>query len=739
MNGVLYTFDEFRTNIEEDPNGFITQVCLNVNNRVPSPKEMEAMARSYPVVSEVLAAAIKTNAELANAHIGLASIKFEYKLPSAPAWCDLVILGDGGGRKQVVIIELKDWYPNTSDQPGMCEGLVFHKGVQYEHPSDQVRGYAEYCKNFHSAVLDEKAEVTGCAFFSQKVNLAPYCEAPNGELVSGYRIFNHDNYTGLADVIAGKIERGDEAWAIKFVNGYYRQNRNILMQVSKSFDANSEERPFVLLNEQRTGFYTVMHLLDEAVHNSDQKQVIIVSGPPGSGKSAIALNLWSEAVKRYVANEEGEHPGNVVFVATSSSQNENWGMIFERYSDFRAASGLVRRSNDFNPGMTGGSMKKEYLPVFRNIDAEKYLRNDTSLKYEYYEDYLDYMIKNNLTKGYKDNLHFLSIVDEAHALINPLSEGFSTNKPSGWCMQMGPQAYHVIRESRVSVFLMDGEQSFRDNETTTVSDIMSLAWKLGAATKVIDLSGLQFRCAGSAEYVEWVGGLFSKNPVRNTSLWRDLFDFRVFDSTKEMEAELRAKQKDGRTVRLLSSFSVPWISGKTLNEMHTGSEDDYDFDFENEDGTRFRRHWNNPKRYDIFIQATEYSLMHDDPLCEVGCPYVARGFDFDYTGVLWLDDVVWRNGMWMLNLKNCVDRANTSSHSQAVKEQIALAKKRGRKRVSGDNLGLVPFISDDQPFTNAFAKTVLQAYRILLTRAVRGVCLYVKDKETRDHIRELLG
>ena len=35
-----------------------------------------------------------------------------------------------------------------------------------------------------------------------------------------------------------------------------------------------------------------------------------------------------------------------------------------------------------------------------------------------------------------------------------------------------------------------------------------------------------------------------------------------------------------------------------------------------------------------------------DPLCEVGCPYVVRGFDYDYVGVLWLSDLVWR-GRWV--------------------------------------------------------------------------------------------
>lgn len=92
--------------------------------------------------------------------------------------------------------------------------------------------------------------------------------------------------------------------------------------------------------------------------------------------------------------------------------------------------------------------------------------NENSLKYEYFEDYLKYMIEHDMTRNYKDNLHFLSVVDEAHALINPVADGFSSNKTAGWCFQMGPQVYHIIRESQVSIFFTDGKQSFRDNEST---------------------------------------------------------------------------------------------------------------------------------------------------------------------------------------------------------------------------------------------------------------------------------
>ena len=107
-------------------------------------------------------------------------------------------------------------------------------------------------------------------------------------------------------------------------------------------------------------------------------------------------------------------------------------------------------------------------------------------------------------------------------------------------------------------------------------------------------------------------------------------------------------------------------------------------------------------------------------------------------GLLWLDDVVWRKDKWMVDLSRTVDRANSCSLAQAKNEQIAIRRRKGYRGDAAKRIPLVPLEAEDMPMTKMFFRRVIQAYRILLTRAVRGVFIYIHDQETRAHVRELL-
>lgn len=298
-------------------------------------------------------------------------------------------------------------------------------------------------------------------------------------------------------------------------------------------------------------------------------------------------------------------------------------------------------------------------------------------------------------------------------------------------MHAGPQAWHIIRASRVSIFLMDGEQSYRDNETTTRDRIIDFAREQGVGeVEVISLADQQFRCGGSAEYVKWMEDVLRIDPLdrsptlswrRSESTPKGQFLFEVVDSPDDLDSALRSRISEGHSARLVANYARPWKT-KKVARPHDVAPEGRDFHIRLPGASPARywsRIWNYApdENYSLFIQRPEGTKIHDDPLCEVGCPYVVRGFDFDYLGLLWLGDLVRRGSVWQHQLPHI--------HESAWRKTIAAAKTRGRRAPTPEAI-------------ETLVRRLKRGYRILLSRAVRGVYVWAEDEETRDYLRSRL-
>ena len=706
---MILKVQDFCNYVSGNLNGFINTLA-SISRNV-SDREKNAWKRSFPAVSVVLRKAMDNNRSIGEAHIFSSHLFLEYQLPSASAWCDLVLIGKNETRNnQVLIVELKDWERNSVDSPGRLEGLIMHNGIEMQHPSDQVKGYTEYCRRFHSTIYEYRANVSGCVFFTQALDKKPYNSQPNSSLTTEFPVFNPDDNNELADYISDVIEGPDEKFANDFVKGYYMQDKNILTQVAKSF-ASTKNSPFVLLDEQRKGFNQIKASLSSRI--SDQKkQVIIVEGPPGSGKSALAANIWFHSAINYLNTRKGKSH-NIVFVTTSSSQRTNWEHTFKTYGENYNAGNLVIPANKFNPGVTSHKIP-ELKEHFFLIDPLKYKVNGNTLNRAHWKEYISYVEKESGQLKYFPNQHFISVVDEAHALIDPTLDNYKSNKHAGWVQQAGPHAYHIINASQVTIFFTDSKQSYRDNETTTTEAIISFANELGADVDFVNLEDMQFRCGGSKEYVEWVEGLFQEEPHLNAKQWRDKISVKIADSPFELDNLLKEQHQRGNTIRLLSSYSRKWVT-KSENTPHNLPKHKKDFFLvfhQNGSTKEYAKIWNYApsEDYTLFVMAPEGSEMNKDPLSEVGCPYVVRGFDYDYIGLLWLDDLVYRNGRWEIKLNNVSETALSST--------LADAKSTGN--------------------SDKLLHKIIQGYRILLTRSIKGTFIYCHDKETSEFLKKML-
>ena len=722
---MLMTVGEFRDYVRSDINGLITSVA-NMSRNV-SDSEKQELNASYIQVSKMFGKAIEVNPEFAKVNIGSSEMLLEYKLPSASAWCDLVLLGDdNSNHHQVMIVELKNWRKDSNDMPGTYEGSIIHNGKDELHPCEQVKGYTEYCRFFHSEIRPTD-EVNGCVYFTQKIDMSPYCGGPNAQLVADYPTYNaeYESTSKLANKITKKITKPNPDFASAFEHGVYKQDRNILKQVAENLGKLNDSlfgsmiSPFVLLEKQRSAYNHIMKEVKEVA--GKKKHVFIVKGNPGSGKSAIAANLWVDSAMRY------RDKGNIAFVTTSESQNHNWTEMFKG-SGIAGAQHMIVKASSFKPALQGidfNGLKN----AMRRRDAAKYINESGALRKEMYLDYIHYLLEHDYVKGYVENNNYLSIVDEAHAMVNPER---MVGMAMGWPIWAGPMAYHIIYCSQISVFFMDDKQGFRDRESTSVSDIKRFCEMLDVDCSELEIN-MQFRCSGSQDYIDWVDALCSPEQIRNYPLWKDQYLVDFVDYPSELDKWLRSKNTP--SVRLLSSYTRPWDShseGMRLDPMHE-RDADYDFNLEDKDGTVYQKYWNYGEDYAAFVQGVVRTKMHDDPLSEVGCPYVVRGFDYNFIGILWLEDLIWRNGQWIVDLNHNFETGTTNAKSAAVKELAGYWKKR---KIAKANMPM--YTIPGLPACDKLRETVFQAYRILLTRGIRGTVIYIKDEETRYYVKSLL-
>lgn len=278
------------------------------------------------------------------------------------------------------------------------------------------------------------------------------------------------------------------------------------------------------------------------------------------------------------------------------------------------------------------------------------------------------------------------ICDESHRIRESSNSRYTPLQKRSQQLQVE----ELIKASKVSVFFIDDQQVVRPGEVGSTKFIEESALLLGA-TVVREKLVAQFRCAGSDEYIDWIDNTLG---LRDTDVAEfDLsaaFDFRILDSPFELETEIRARVHSGATGRVSAGFCWKWSKpkdGALVNDVVIGD---------------YQRPWNaQPDATRLPAGVPKSNYWATDPLGidQIGCVYTAQGFEFDYIGVIWGTDLVYRSaqGGWV--------GQKTSSYDAQVK--------RARD--------------------GHFADLIKNTYRVLLTRGLKGCYVYFQDGETRDY------
>ena len=279
------------------------------------------------------------------------------------------------------------------------------------------------------------------------------------------------------------------------------------------------------------------------------------------------------------------------------------------------------------------------------------------------------------------------INDEAHRIKET-----STNRWTPASKRTGrPQVEELIDAARVPVFLLDEHQVVRPGERGTIAEIENAAVSMGCEIERVDLDG-QFRCGGSRLYETWVLrllGLEEGGPVA----WNgdESFTLDTETSPEALEDTLREYIRRGYQSRIAAGYCWDWSTPKT------------DFLFPDVQIGAWKRPWNNPKDSKVG-DAPGRPFWASDPagFDQVGCIYTAQGFEYDYSGVIFGPDLVWRKDKW-------VARREYSHDSQVKSAEPA-----------------------------DFERAIKNTYKVLLTRGMRGTLIHSTDPETQAHLESLI-
>lgn len=281
------------------------------------------------------------------------------------------------------------------------------------------------------------------------------------------------------------------------------------------------------------------------------------------------------------------------------------------------------------------------------------------------------------------------ICDEAHRI--------RTHSWNRWTKKRAddpdrPQIDELLSVSRVSVFFIDDLQAVRRNEIGDSEWIERLARERGAEVHDHRLE-IQFRCGGSDGFVRWLENTLAIRRTAN-ALWvgDPSFEFEIVDSPAELDSMVRARADEGHTARLVAGYCWPWSDPTDDGQLH----DDVQLD-------GWSRPWNaRPDAGRLAPGIPKSHLWAREPggIDQVGCIYTAQGFEFDYVGVIFGGDLVYRPRQgWV-----------------------------GRREFSKDG-GLKRGTSEED-----FTALVKNTYRVLLSRGLKGCYVYFTDERTRDFV-----
>jgi len=281
------------------------------------------------------------------------------------------------------------------------------------------------------------------------------------------------------------------------------------------------------------------------------------------------------------------------------------------------------------------------------------------------------------------------VVDESHRLRRRVNLGAYFRAFDIVCEKLNFDKHTcneldwIMKQSESAIYFYDKNQSIKPSDVKK-KDFDKL--KLNSLSKTEYLKS-QFRVKGGNDYVNYINNLLKCELAKSDAILNfKEYEFILFESIEDIVREIKARDIENGLSRLVAGYSWPWITNKK------DAKQDFDIEIEN-----LRLKWNSTN-----IDWVN-SLNSRD---EVGCIHTIQGYDLNYAGIIFGKEITYDKRT------NQIEILKDNYYDVNGKQSIV------------DLEDLKDFI--------------LNIYKTIMLRGIKGTYVYVCDKDLRDYFSEFI-
>ncbi|MNI26931.1 hypothetical protein D3C73_806520 [compost metagenome] len=226
-------------------------------------------------------------------------IAIEYKIPATSRRVDFMITGlNDKDQYSVVIIELKQWskVETVEDADGLVRTRYNGTKTKTSHPSFQAWSYARLIRDYNETVQNEAVELYPCAYLHNYIRTDndPLLHPVYNQYIEEAPIFSKGDVLKLRGFISTYIKKTDRNKSLYLIeHGKIKPSKSLQDSLLSMLKGNQE---FIMIDDQKVVYEEALRLAQQA--EAGKKQVLIVEGGPGTGKSVLGINLLVELTAR---------------------------------------------------------------------------------------------------------------------------------------------------------------------------------------------------------------------------------------------------------------------------------------------------------------------------------------------------------------------------------------------------------------------------------------------------------